>query len=97
MSKDLSEALGQLSRAAQYQEYKPQPPEPLPVRGEAAAVKSSAPLPGGGNDSNGSAFEASGELTLTSTDGLFTFHFPDTLITTIGDISYTVGVVQKSP
>jgi len=98
MSKDRPDALDQLPQAANYVSYKALPPDPQPLRGEAPAVTSSAPLPGGqAGEAPGSEFTTGAAKTITSTDGLFTFFYPATLETTIAEVVYTVGVIKKLP
>lgn len=88
-SKDLTEALRQLTEQA------PPAPSPPPPRGAVSRTVSAAVPAGAAPSSKGSAFTLGGEKTLASTDGLFSFVFPETLVTTFGDAELTVGCIKK--
>ena len=89
-TKDLTEALRQLTEQAQPAETQ------APPRGSAARVVSAA-VPSGGVAKGGATFAPGGAQTFTSTDGLFTLSFPETLVTTLGDSELTIGVIKKVP
>lgn len=93
MSRDLTDDLRALTEQANASKR-----EGMKPRGAAAKVESSALLPGASKSGNGSSsFEPKGPKTLTSTDGLFTIFYPDTLETTIDSTVYTVGVIKRVP
>jgi hypothetical protein len=90
-SKDLTEALRALTEQANGADSGP---PAMKSRGAAAAVKSSALLAGGATGS--SDFTLKGEKTVTSTDGIFTFYFPETLEKVIGGKTVKIGAITAT-
>lgn len=90
MSKDLTAALEALMKQPANTNTVPA----LVARGTAPAVKASSPLTGGGAGGNG-GLALGGERIITSSDGLFTFTYPDTLIAVINGVQVTIGVASK--
>lgn len=94
MSRDLTEAL----RAMMEQSSATNTVPPLTTRGSAAASKSSALLPGAASKGgSGQELLVAGAKTITSTDGIFTLHFEQTLTTTLGGMIYTIPVIAAEP
>lgn len=95
MAKDLTAALHALTVEAQGQTTRQD--KVLPAAKEAPAIPersgSSGPV---GGASGGTGFALNGEKTVSSTDGLLTFYFPDTLRATIGATTVDVGVIVKT-
>jgi hypothetical protein len=95
MAKDLTEALHAMTVEAQGQSTRVD--KVLPAVKEATAIPtrsgSSGPV---GAGSGGTGFVLNGEKTVSSTDGLLTFYFPDTLRATIGVTTVDVGVIVKT-
>jgi len=95
MAKDLTAALHALTEQANGQTTR--------VDKSLPAVKVAPPIPERVGSSGiisgaggGVGFALNGEKTVSSTDGLLTFYFPETLRTTIGLTTLDVGVIVKT-
>jgi hypothetical protein len=97
MAKDLSAALQALTEQAQGQTSRVD--KALPAGRDIPAIParsgSSGPMSTPGVAAT--AFVLRGEKTITSSDGIFTFHFPETLETTLDDKVLTIGVIKAVP
>lgn len=93
MAKDLTAALHALTEQAQGQTTRLDKALPAvkPAPGIPARTGASGPV---GTGSGGTGFTLGGEKTVTSTDGLLTFYFPETLKAKIGNTSVVVGAIE---
>ncbi len=96
MAKDLTAALQALTEQAAGQTSRTD--RSLPV----ARVPSEIPARSGASGPvvappSGSAMTPGAEQTITSSDGLFSFHFPAVLTMVDGIVTYTLGVMEKTP
>ena len=97
MAKDLTAALHALTVEAQGQT--PRQSKVLRPATEATEIPArtgaSGPVRTAGGD--GRSFSLGGARTLESSDGLFSFHFPATLTFVDSGVTYTLGVIEKTP
>lgn len=94
MAKDLTEALHALTQAATGQTSRvdktlpgPRVPPSIPARTGASGPIAAA--------ATGDSWELKGEDTITTTDGLFTIYYPETLESTIQNVIITIGATKK--
>lgn len=93
MAKDLTAALHALTVEAQGQTTRQN--KVLPAVKEATEIPArtgaSGPISSPGA---GTGFTLGGDKTVTSTDGLLTFYFPETIGATVGEKKVVVGVIE---
>mgnify|MGYP001614553151 CR=1 FL=1 len=97
MARDLTAALHALTIEAQGQTTRqdkalPEAPPATPIQ---ARTGGSGPVRSTGGD--GRSFSLGGARTLESSDGLFSFHFPATLTFVDSGVTYTLGLIEKTP
>lgn len=96
MAKDLTAALQALTEQAGGQTSRVD--KALPAVKQATAIPSrsgaSGPIVAA---ATGSSLTPGEEQTITSSDGLFSFHFPAVMTTISGTTIYTLGVMETDP